>query len=143
MTTKATAAADLAEALRLCTGSVAVTVTDGPVTATATAIKWNEGSSNGTCLAAWLDLPKGQLVEAAVAKLEAAAGAKGDWEYDDETGWNWWGLHGTFGGAIFTVYTHKSGTLKIGATHNGFLGGGEATLNIEALKTALLALVAA
>lgn len=97
------------------------------------ALIWNAGNRNGTGRLGWLeDSPV--LPMEAIKKLEAAAGVKGDWDYDSDTGWNWWGLHGLFDGHVFTVYTHKSGSIKIG----GFAG-----LDVPALKAALLAIVSA
>lgn len=93
---------------------------------------WNAGNRNGTGLAALLDVPGS--VDDAIAKLETAAGVKGDWDLNDFGAWDWWGLHGTFNGALFTVYTHKSGTLKIGAHDTD-------ALDLPALKAALLALL--
>lgn len=98
------------------------------------AIHWGVGERNGTSRVGWLDLPAGVTVEAAIAKLEAAAGEKGDWEFEGETGWQWYGLVGTFDDEVFTVYTHKSGTLKIGGHWDGHL-------DLPALITALLAVV--
>lgn len=94
------------------------------------AIIWNEGDRNGSSQRLdWLDE---QNTDDAIKKLEAAAGVKSDWDYDEETGWNWWGLVGTFRGVMFTVYTHKSGRVKI--------GGGDG-LDVPALKAALLEVV--
>lgn len=93
-------------------------------------IVWNTGDGNMTCRLDWLDETD---TMGTIAKLEAAAGVKGDWDYDEETGWNWWGLVGSFNGVRFTVYTHKSGTIKIG----GDPGSG---LDLPALKAALLSL---
>jgi hypothetical protein len=100
---------------------------------------WNTGTGHGTCLLDWFEVPN---VDAAIATLEAAAGAKGQWEFTDDYGYNWDGLVGTFKGAVFTLYTHKSGTLKIGGTANSFLGPGEPTLDVAGLKAALTALLA-
>lgn len=94
-------------------------------------IVWNAGSRNGTMRADWLDVSD---VNAAIATLEAVAGTKGDWEMNDFGGHDWWGLHGTFDGEIFTIYTHKSGLLKIGAQ--------DARLDVEGLKTALMKILA-
>jgi hypothetical protein len=101
---------------------------------------WNTGTGSGTCLHDYLDLPPGASVDAAIATLEAAAGTTGEWDYDEDSGWSWWGLVGTFDGATFTVYTHKSGSLHIGS-YRGFGRPAEA-LDITGLKAALLALVA-
>jgi len=97
----------------------------------ATKLIWNAGDRNGTSLHDFLDV---ENVDAAIAKLEAAAGAKGDWEMG-EYGWDWWGLTGTFEGKTFTVYTHKTGRLKIGAhAHSG--------LDVVAVRKLLEAVVA-
>ncbi len=93
-------------------------------------IVWNDGDRNWTSLLAWLDVAD---VPAAIAAFEAAAGVKGDWSYDDDHGWDWWGLHGTFGGEVFTLYTHKSGTLKLGAKSDA--------LDLAGLTTALGAII--
>lgn len=93
-------------------------------------IVWGAGDRNMTGLLAWLDVAD---VDAAIKALEAAAGVKGDWMYDDDHGWDWWGLHGTFGGEVFTLYTHKSGTLKLGAKSDA--------LDLAGLTTALGAIV--
>ena len=95
-------------------------------------IVWNTGDRNLTCRLDWLGERYADTA-ATIAKLEAAAGVKGDWDYDDETGWNWWGLVGTYKGVLFTVYTHKSGTIKIG-------GDPDAGLDVAGLKTELLSL---
>lgn len=143
MTDKWTALKDetaFAYALKACTGAVSVTSTDLHTVSTADLV-WNVGERNGTALAGFLDLPKGLWPDMAIPKLEAAAGVKGDWDYDEETGSNWWGLVGTFKGVTFTVYTHKSGSIKIGA-HDGFLGIHPAeSLDLAGLKAALLAVV--
>lgn len=90
---------------------------------------WNAGDRNMTSLREILfDISD---VNTAIRKLEAAAGVEGDWE-QDEYGFNWWGLHGTFDGVVFTVYTHKSGTLKIGG-HDG--------LDVAGVKAALLEVI--
>jgi hypothetical protein len=104
-------------------------------------ILWLDGNPNGTSLAGYLDLPLSMGRDEAIAKLEAAAGEKGDWEYTEDYGHNWWGLVGTFKGKTFTVYTHKGSGIHIGA-HDGFLGMHEPeVLDVAGLKAALLALV--
>jgi hypothetical protein len=129
-----TNAKGLADALLTATGSVAVTVTDGADKATAVAdLVWNDGDPNGTGLVDFL-FDIGASVDGAIGKFEAAAGVKGDWDYDEDTGPNWWGLHGTFKGVTFTVYTHKSGSLKIGAHDRN-------ALDLVGLKAALLTVV--
>jgi hypothetical protein len=100
---------------------------------TTTDLIWDMGDRNGTSRVGFLDLPA-DVASTAIAKLEAAAGVTGDWDYDDDSGWNWWGLVGTFKGATFTVYTHKSGTLKIGASS-------PTALDLVGLTDALRALV--
>lgn len=97
-------------------------------------IIWNDGDRNFTGLVEILT--EVTHVDAAITKLEAAAGVQGDWDYDDDWGASWWGLVGTFGGEVFTVYTHKSGTLKIGA--KCFDGA----LDIAGVKAAILRIVA-
>ncbi len=96
---------------------------------------WDVGDKNGTGLLDWLDGVAD--VDGAIRKLEAAAGAKGDWELNDFGAMDWWGLHGTFKGAVFTVYTHKSGVIKIGG--DGFFGNHD--LDVPGLKAALLAII--
>jgi hypothetical protein len=97
---------------------------------------WNAGNRNGTSRVAILDI---ENVDAAIEKMEAAAGVQGEWELNDYGMMDWWGLTGTYKGATFTVYTHKSGSLKIGA-HHGFLTDDEG-LDVDGLTAALLALV--
>lgn len=99
-------------------------------------LTWGAGDRNMTTRLDWLDVPD---TPANVAKLEAAAGATGDWMLNDFGGHDWWGLHGTADGTadghVFTVYSHKSGTLKIGGFDDmpdGVLAG---------LKAALLAIL--
>lgn len=92
-------------------------------------LTWNVGDRNLSYRLDWLGETN---TDATIAALEAAAGVKGDWDYDDETGYNWWGLHGTFNGHLFTLYTHKTGDIKIG----GFDG-----LDVAGLKAALAPLV--
>ena len=94
---------------------------------------WNAGYRGATAFADWLDNDI-KDVNGAIAKLEAAARTKGDWDENYYGGHDWWGLHGTFDGAVFTVYTHKSGLLKIGS-------GFDKTLDLAGLKTALMAVV--
>ena len=98
---------------------------------------WNDGDRNMTGLVDWLDVPGGK-VDDAIAKFEAAAGVKGDWDLNDFGAYDWWGLHGTFHGEIFTVYTHKSGKLKIGGEG---APGDPGNLDVAGLKAALLALL--
>jgi hypothetical protein len=98
-----------------------------------TGIKWNDGSSNGTCLLDFFD--EVVNVNEAIVKLEDAAGESGGWDED-----GWWGVHGTFKGESFTVYTHKSGILKIGGYSNA--GGYSDGLDIKGLKVALLEVIA-
>ena len=94
-------------------------------------IKWNDGSRNGTGLLDWLD-EKNTI--AAIDALEHAAGVKGEWDGGDEDCLpSWWGLHGTFNGHVFTVYTHKSGCIKIGGFGDG--------LDVIGLKAALTDIV--
>lgn len=87
---------------------------------------------NGSSRMDWLDEPAGST-NTGIAKLEAAAGTKAGWDWDDDCGESWWGLTGTFGGKFFHVYTHKSGCLKIGGFHDG--------LDLPGLKAALLAII--
>ena len=113
---------------------------------TTTDLLWNTGTGSGTSLTDWLATPAGMTVDAAIAKLELAAGVKGDWDYDDDYGWSWWGLVGTFKGATFTVYTHKGGSLHIGS-YDGSLGFADDpapsadSLDTVGLKAALTALI--
>lgn len=94
-------------------------------------IRWNDGNRNGVSLAGYLDEFD---TDATIARLERAAGVKGEWDYDpDVLQHNWWGLHGTFRGVVFIVYTWKTGRIKIG-THAG------SGLDIDDLRAALLAI---
>lgn len=90
---------------------------------------WNDASRNGTSLRDFLNV---ENVDEAIMALETAADMKGEWEMNDFGAWDWWGLTGTFGGEVFTVYTHKSGRLKI--------GGGEG-LDVVGVRKALEAIV--
>ena len=98
-------------------------------------LQWNVGEWSGSALMAYLDVPD---VAVAIAKLEAAAGVKGDWDWDPDLGSRWWGLHGTFKGAVFTVYESKGGALHIGG-HNGLFK--DEALDTDGLTAALLAVV--
>jgi len=86
---------------------------------------WRMENSNGTSRRDWLDEKD---TNDAINKLEAAAGWRGEWETNDFGGQDWWGVTGTFNGAVFTLYTHKSGTIKI---------GGFEDLDVVGLKAAL------
>ena len=91
-------------------------------------LHWNEGDRNWTCLLDWLDETD---TNAAIAALEASAGAKGDWDAGgDDYMPTWGGLMGTYKGVLFTVYTHKSGRIHIG-------GHPDSGLDLGGLKTEL------
>lgn len=98
-------------------------------------IVWNAGIRNMTALIDFLDEPAADT-DRLIRTFEATAGVTGEWDWDDECGASWWGLHGTFHGELFTVYTHKSGRLKIGGDPDG-------ALDRAGLKAALLALLPA
>jgi hypothetical protein len=102
------------------------------VTTMMTDLMWNAGNRNGTSRVAILDI---EHVDAAIEKFEAAAGVQGEWELNDDGMMDWWGLTGTYKGATFTLYTHKSGSLKIGA-HTY-----DEALDVNGLTAVLLALV--
>ena len=94
-------------------------------------IVWTTGEYSGTSLTDFVD--DVWNVDAAIAKIEKASGLQGEWDQNDFGGWDWWGLNGFYDGKLFSIYTHKSGTLKIGSYQDG--------LDVKGLKAALLDII--
>ena len=93
-------------------------------------ILWAHSGAAGTSLRAIFD--EVVDVDKAIASLEQLADQKGDWELNDFGGWDWWGITGVYNGAVFSLYTHKSGMLKL---------GGSDDLDVEGAKAAVLRLL--
>ncbi len=97
-------------------------------------IVWDQNvDTNGTSLLGYCNIP---LI--ALEKLAGRNGYDPSNYYDPESGYDGWELHGTFNGAVFSLYT-RFGQLRIGGHMDGLMHGITESdyLNFDAFVAAL------